>query len=163
MKWWKWVTRSSPAQRSLPRPSHVKHVTGAPIWLLPFRGKIPVEMFITWTMPRLLPAYKSSSIWWKQQKNNYYFMRCLELFVKILPTTTRLLFDGRKVQQFKGELAGSRKILRHFPDWASHNRSDASREQLRSHSFPSDHRTSQMNRFTIQAGVHLTGTYPVLH
>ena len=31
-------------------------------------------------------------------------------------TTTKLLLDGKNVQQFKDDFVGSRKILKHFPD-----------------------------------------------
>lgn len=39
------ITLSSPAHINFPSPSQVRQVTGAPIWLLPFNGKIPVEVF----------------------------------------------------------------------------------------------------------------------
>ena len=64
-------------------------------------------------------------------------------------TTTKLLLDGKNVQQFKDDFVGSRKILKHFPDWASHNRRDASKEQLSSHSFLSDQWTSKTNYILI--------------
>lgn len=60
-------------------------------------------------------------------------------------TTTRLLLDGKKAQQLIEDFVGSRNILKHFPVSAFHNRSDASKEQLKSHSFLSDQWTSINN------------------
>ena len=65
------------------------------------------------------------------------FVDTENIFLK-KPTTIKLLFEGRKAQQFKEDLPGSWNTRRQIPDSALHKRKVPSREQLKSHSFPSD-------------------------